>query len=148
MGALHARPGPAHPARGGTPTQSCSMTERETRMRIRRHEFFEDFVAVAARVLIDLGIHATEAQLAASALADHVASHWGGQNINMPMDFRRALTKLELEIYSQFTGNNYDELARANGIAERTVRRYVERIRKRLAEAARRDQGDLFNNEH
>ncbi|WP_238945399.1 Mor transcription activator family protein [Allofranklinella schreckenbergeri] len=55
---------------------------------------------------------------------------------------------LELEIYNKFTGDNYDELARHYGISERTARRYIDRIRKRLAAAARRNQRDLFNNEH
>ncbi|WP_343292962.1 Mor transcription activator family protein [Vandammella animalimorsus] len=124
------------------------MIEREGRMRIRRHEFFEDFVAAATRILVELGISQAESELAASALADHVASHWGGQNLNVPMDWRRALTRLELEIYNKFSGDNYDELARHYGISERTVRRYINRIRKRLAEAARRNQRDLFNDEN
>ncbi len=124
------------------------MMEREGRMRIRRHEFFEDFVAAATRILVELGISQAESALAASAMADHIASHWGGQNLNVPMDWRRALTQLELEIYNKFTGDNYDELARHYGIADRTVRRYIQRIRERLAAAARRNQRDLFNNEH
>lgn len=117
-------------------------------MRIRRHEFFEDFVAAAARCLIELDVNPGEARLAASAMADHIASHWGGQNINVPRDFRRALTQLELEVYDQFTGDNYDALARRHGICERTARRYVDRIRRRLAEAARRDQRDLFDRDY
>lgn len=113
-------------------------------MELRRCEFFEDLIERATQVLAELGVNANEAELAAGALADHIAESWGGQNFSMPMDWRRKLTRIELELYEQFDGSNIDLLAQRYGIHERTARRYVHRIRKRIAEAAHAAQGDLF----
>lgn len=113
----------------------------EARSTVRRHELLSDVVATATKRLIDNGLGQTEAELMASDLADHFAQHWGGQVICFPKDYRRMLTRLEAEIYSKFSGNNYDELARQYGMTMSGMRKLIGRTRARLAKAG---QPDLF----
>lgn len=118
------------------------MIRPETRTSIRRHELLADLVVVVTRHLTDNGLSPNEAEIVANALADHLAKHWGGQVIPFPKDLRRELTRLELEIYDKFRGDNYDELARQYEMTMSGMRKLIARIRAKLAADT---QHDLFD---
>lgn len=102
------------------------------RMEDKRNELFEDFAASAERLLREYELAPAAAGLIASALADHLADHWGGQNLNIPKDYRRKLSARELEAYARFDGENFDTLAREFGMTERGMRKLIARVRDRL----------------
>lgn len=114
----------------------------EMRGTVRRHELLNDMVHTATERLIANGLGHNEAELVASDLADHFAQHWGGQVICFPKDYRRTLSQLEVEVYSRFTGDNYDALARQYGLTMSGMRKLIGRTRDRLAKAG---QPDLFD---
>lgn len=105
----------------------------ESRMAERRNELFEDLVQFVEQRLMEYGEPANKASVLANALTDHIADHWGGQMISFPKDHRRKLCLLEVEIYHQFNGDNYGDLALKYGMGERGMRKLIARVRARLA---------------
>ncbi|GKT21712.1 Mor transcription activator family protein [Acidovorax sp. SUPP3334] len=116
---------------------------QESRMSERRNELLEDLVRLVSHLLLEYGLPEVAASLVAHALADHVADHWGGQLISFPKDQRRKLCLLEIEIYRQFTGGNYGELALKYGMGERGMRKLLSRVKARLAKQSNDDQMQL-----
>lgn len=108
----------------------------------RRHELFADLIALLERQLQENGVGATEASLISSDLADRLADHWGGQNITFPKEYRRKLSRIEVEIYDAFKGNNLAEVAQRFNISERGLRKLIARVKKRIASG---NQGGLFD---
>lgn len=119
----------------------------DSRMAVKRHELFEDVMGQVEQVLVAHDVKAFLAGIAAAAVADRLADHWGGQNLTIPKDYRRKLTKRELQIYDEWRGDNWGELARKYGIAERTVRRVVARIKEKLRAARDSSQMDMLDPE-
>ena len=117
----------------------------ESRMAVKRHELFEDVMGEVERVLVAHDVKAFLASIAAAAVADRLADHWGGQNLTVPKDYRRKLTKRELQIFDEWKGDNWAELARKYDIAERTVRRVVARIKEKLKAARDDAQLDMLD---
>lgn len=103
------------------------------RMAMRRHELLADLVDSVTKRLSQNGVNDNTAEIVANDLADHIAKHWGGQVINIPKDYKRELTKLELEIYERFQGDNYDNLAREYNMTESGVRKLIHRISTKLS---------------
>jgi Mor family transcriptional regulator len=101
-------------------------------MEEKRNELFVDVVATTERLLQEHGVGEKAATLIANDLADHMADHWGGQNMCIPKDYRRKLVARELEIYQRFDGTNYDTLAKEYGMYDRSIRRVIARVRDRL----------------
>ena len=116
----------------------------ETRSSLKRNALLEDVIEVTAAQLKEHEIPPTVAALAAHALADRLSDYWGGQVIVFPRDYLFKLAKLELEIYGQFIGDNYDELARAHGMTVRGVRKLITRVRAKLAKQRPDNQPDLL----
>jgi Mor family transcriptional regulator len=113
------------------------------RMEEKRHKLLEDVMDTTAALLRELGLQDEAADLIAAQTADMLANHWGGQNIYIPTEYLRKLTSRELEIYHQFTGQNYDLLAAKFGMSERGMRKLLHRVRDRLRRQAR-GLPDLF----
>ena len=110
-----------------------------------RAELLADLVKHTTGVLHDLGIDPEVAQQAANSLADHMASHWGGQVISWPKDSAYRLAGRELEILAKFNGTNYADLARQYDMHVRSVRRLINRAnRRRRAMATEPVQDGLF----
>ena len=120
----------------------ASIPTIDGRMAERRHELFADMMALVTRLLADNGVAANEALLIASDLADRLADHWGGQNITFPKEYRRKLSRLEIEIYDAFKGNNLADVAQKFAISERGLRKLIARVKKRIAAG---NQGGLFD---
>jgi Mor family transcriptional regulator len=108
----------------------------------KRNQLLEDLQDVAERALIDADVPKPVAAIAANALVDRLADYWGGQIIAFPRDCRWRLGKLELQMYEQFDGRNYDQLAQRYSYTVRGVRRLINRVRQRLQAEAQRDLFD------
>lgn len=116
----------------------------ETRIGQQRNALLADLVQVTIDLFQKNEIPNTVAVIAAHTLADRLADYWGGQVITFPRDFMWKLAKVELEIYDQFNGRNYDELARQYGMTTRGVRKLIGRVRAKLARQRPNNQGDLL----
>jgi Mor family transcriptional regulator len=110
----------------------------------QRAEFWDDMEAQARSRLVELGLDEKAAELFSADLVNHFIEHWGGQSITFTKDYRRRLCQRELEIYEQFDGRNFAELARKYSMHERSMRKLISRLRERLR---RQTQGaqDLFS---
>lgn len=107
------------------------MTSTSPHMEQQRHELLSDVADTVASVLKDHGIEQLLAEQAGLALADRLATHWGGQLINIPKDYRFKLANRDLLIYEEFNGNNHAELARRWNMTMRGIYKIIERARKR-----------------
>ena len=114
----------------------------ESRMSERRNELLTDMMALAEQTLAEHGVGSNESVLIASALADRLADHWGGQNITFPKDFKWKLSRLELEVYDFYNGQNLGETALKFNITERGLRKMIARARKKIVN---RNQRDIFD---
>ena len=121
-----------------------NYADRDSSMAIRRNEFLSDLQAVATAHLAE-HVSGPAAELVASSLTDHLADYWGGQLINIPKDYHWKLSQRDAEIYAAFNGHNYAELAKKHDMHERSLRKLLDRVRKRMAAAADRRNRDLFN---
>lgn len=117
----------------------------ETRSGQKRNALLADLVQVATAHMEENEVPGAVAVTVAHSLADRLADYWGGQVIVFPRDFLWKLAKLELEIYDQFNGQNYDELARQHGMTVRGVRKLIGRVRVKLARQRPNNQGDLLD---
>lgn len=122
----------------------ATHVDRDSNMAIRRNKFLTDFMDWARS---HLGHHVSPeaADLIASDMTDRLADHWGGQLINIPKDYHWKLSQRDAEIYAEFNGYNYAELAKKHNMHERSLRKLLGRVRERMAEAADRRTKDLFN---
>jgi Mor family transcriptional regulator len=109
-----------------------------------RHEFWEDMESQARARLVDLGVDQKAADLFAADLVAHFIDAWGGQSITFTKEYRRRLCERELEIYEQFDGRNFAELARKYSMHERSMRKLIQRLRDRLRRQAQ-GSPDLFS---
>ena len=70
----------------------------------------------------------------------------GGQVVSIPKDYVWRLSQKELLIYDQFTGSNYDELARSHGFTVRGMRKLIARVKDKIKRQHRDDrQADLLD---
>ena len=117
-------------------------SDPSSRMGAQRNELLSDLVGLAERVFVELEVSPAQASIVANALADRLADHWGGQNINFPKDYRWKLARVELEILDAFKGDNIPELARKYKMTERGIRMLIRRVRARITAA---NQAGLFD---
>lgn len=113
-----------------------------TPMEAKRAELLGDLAAHACQLLQDYGVAADLAEQAGSAIADHMADHWGGQIVTFPKDYAFRLAKRDLEILAAFTGNNHAELAKKYDMTERGIRKLLARALLRQRDLL---QGKLFD---
>ena len=107
------------------------MTTNNSHMEKIRHELLSDVAEHSKLILKDHGIETQLAEQTGVAIADFLASHWGGQLVNIPKDYVFKLAKRDIEIYDEFTGTNHSELARKFDMSVRGIYKIVERARKR-----------------
>lgn len=113
-----------------------------TRMEDLRNELLSDVAAHAAVVLQDHGVADDVADQAGAAIADHLASHWGGQVLTVPKDYAFRLAIRDQAILAAFDGANLQELAKRYDMTERGVRKLLARAHKRQRDLY---QGKLFD---
>lgn len=109
----------------------------------RRAELLADVEAHVAQVLRDLGIDTERAEHCGCALADHLASHWGGQVVSYPMDHGHRLSKRERAILAdRDAGMSIPELCLKWQIGQSGLYKLIKRAQRRAAIDA---QQDLFS---
>lgn len=118
-----------------------SRTSTASRMECVRHELLSDVADQIAIILRDFGIDETLAAHCGSNVAAHLADHWGGQHVTIPMDYAFKLSVRDLEIFEQVRGNNIPEVAKRYGLTVNAVYRIIKRTKKRAIAKA---QPDLF----
>ena len=121
-----------------------TTADRDSLMANRRNQFLEDVMDAAQGHLAEF-LSPAEAAMVASSLTDHLADFWGGQLINIPKDYHWKLCKRDAEIYDAFNGHNYAELAKQHNMHERSLRKLLDRVKKRMRAATDTKTHDLFN---
>ncbi|MCU1717439.1 Mor transcription activator family protein [Pseudomonas sp. 5P_3.1_Bac2] len=110
--------------------------------RSKSPELLLDLTQHVAHALAELtALDASHAEQVASAVAERMAAHWGGQNIYFPMGLSIRLSRRDRQVYDKFNGHNQSELAREFGVSLQWVYKIIKAVRKE--EIARR-QVDLF----
>lgn len=107
-----------------------------------RHELLSDVADHSALLIRDYGVDGDIADQVAHAIADHLATSWGGQVITIPKDHHFKLSKRDKEIYAKFTGLNHSELAMEYRIGVQRIYNIVKRQGK-IARTAK--QPDFFD---
>lgn len=107
-----------------------------------RSELLTDLEGVVSRELVEHDVDPDLAEHIGCAIADRIADHWGGQILCIPMNYAYKLAKLDLQIYSDFTGNNHANLAKKYKRSVRTIYKVISRARKHKMEYL--NQPDLF----
>lgn len=126
------------------PISMAIHVDRDSTMSSRRNQFLADVMDTARKHLQE-HLSANAADMVASSLTDHLADFWGGQLINIPKDYHWKLSRRDAEIYGEFNGHNYAELAKKYDMHERSLRKLLDRVKKRMTAAADRRTRDLFN---
>ena len=81
-------------------------------------DLLADLAAQVAAVLVEmLGLAGDVAEHAGNEAADHIATHWRGQHIYVPKEVSKKALSRHLQIYAEFNGRNYSELARKYDIS-------------------------------
>lgn len=97
----------------------------------RRQDVLQCVIDHALQELQKKGIEQEAALQVATSIADHLADTFGGQIISFPKDYCRKLQVRDAQIYAEFTGTNYPELAQRYGLSDRTVRKLIARAQAR-----------------
>jgi Mor family transcriptional regulator len=98
-------------------------------METRRHELLSDIHAHAAEIIQEHGIDPDIADQAGCAIANFLATNWGGQNFTFPKDHYYKVASRDMEIYDKFNGQNYHTLARQYSLSVRAIYKIIKRIR-------------------
>ncbi len=112
-------------------------------METQRHELLTDLVDQTKFILADYGIDDDIADQVGHGLANHLASHWGGQYVTFPKDYKFELAKRDIEIWDKFDGRNYAKLAKEFGLGTRAVYKIIDRVKDRQMKLA---QPGFFDN--
>lgn len=96
-----------------------------------RHELLCFVHAFTQKKLCDYGLNKEVADEIGCALADGLASEWGGQLINFPKDSAYLIALRDLQIYDEFNGRNHSALARKYQLTVRAIYDIIKRVRRR-----------------
>ena len=110
-------------------------------MEHRRHEILSDLATQAKVLAHDFNMQHDKAEQLGMALADYMATHWGGQLVCFPKDAKFRRHKRDIEMYHDFRGHNYSELATKYDMTERGVRKVIDRMTRIMITER---QGDMF----
>lgn len=109
---------------------------------LKRKELYTDLIDHATDLLVDYGVAREAAAHAATALANHLADHWGGSTICFPKDVAYHLAQRDLDIYKKFNGRNHLQLAREFNLTENAIYRIVKQVRQQVIKD---QQPDMFD---
>lgn len=108
----------------------------------KRNELYIDLIDHASSLLKDYGLECAAATHTATALANHLATHWGGSTICFPKDVAYNLAQRDLDIYKKFDGRNHFQLAREFNLTENAIYRIVKQVREMTV---KQQQPDMFD---
>ncbi len=75
-----------------------------------------------------------------NALANRMASHWGGQLVYFPVGMASKLSARDLSVWHEFNGRNHSELARKYGVSLQWVYKIVKAMRQREQERSQKER--------
>ncbi|MBB2775050.1 UNVERIFIED_ORG: Mor family transcriptional regulator [Comamonas terrigena] len=101
----------------------------------RRHDLIQCVIDHACHALQKHGVEAIPAAQIATAVADQIVDAFSGQVINFPAEYARKSRERDAQVYAEFNGENYAELATRYCMHERSVRRVIDRHRNRIKQA-------------
>jgi Mor family transcriptional regulator len=107
-------------------------------------ELLSDLRAQLVRMLKGEGLADDQAERIALHAAEHLRSHWGGQNVYFPQGLSHETRQRAIALYDAFNGTNLAALAQREGISTMTAYRWLRYAR---AEHVRINQGQLFGDE-
>lgn len=117
---------------------------KSSRMEITRHELLTDVEEQVRMILSEHKIDAALAEQCGCAIANHLAQHWGGQHITIPMDYHYQLSQRDIEIWEAFDGRNHAALARQFHLSVNAIYRILKRTSQK---AIQRYQDDMFSSQ-
>ena len=99
-------------------------------------ELLNDLQSTISKLLIDLiGADRDLADDVALEVRNHLAEHWGGQNLYFPRDVSFKMSMRHEQIFEDFTGNNHSDLVRKYKVSLPWLYRILKKIHQRkLAE--------------
>lgn len=98
----------------------------------RRHDLIQCVIDHACHALQKHGVEAIPAVQIATAVADQIVDAFSGQTITFPAEYARKSRIRDAQLYAEFDGENYAELAARYRMHERSVRRVIARHRTRI----------------
>jgi Mor family transcriptional regulator len=102
-------------------------------------EELQDFADKAAVFLQeDAAIDPDMARAIAWKLAEYMRREWGGRELYFPKGISWECTQRDREIFARFNGENYEQLAREEGLTVMRIRQIVNAVR--AYEMAKRQQ--------
>ena len=93
-------------------------------------EFLDDFMAKSTDILEnDIGLSPEQALSAAEKLVKFIKKDWSGQQIYFPKCAEDELSARDLQLWEQFNGNNYSQVAREFNVSVQWVYKVVKFMR-------------------
>lgn len=105
-------------------------------------ELLEQLAKHIATALAEANIEAERADLIGCEIAQRISNDWGGQLIYVPKDTLARTSRKHQQIWDEFKGNNYGELARKHGLALPWIYAVIKRMRKQYIKRTQRDMFD------
>jgi Mor family transcriptional regulator len=107
-------------------------------------EILQDLRDTVAQVLTEKGIDTETAQLSAFEVAEKIRKNWGGMPIYICKGLEYELSKRDVQIWHEFSGNNHHALCRKYDIS---IQRLYKIIKAQRQKALKDSQRDLFGDE-
>ena len=112
----------------------------------RRHRLLSEVADHVKASASELGVEADVAEHIGHALADFLAEHWAGQQVNFPLKDAFGLSPRERAIAAEVAANRkIYEIASKYHMTERGVRKLISRLTLRGHIHAPATQADLFS---
>jgi Mor family transcriptional regulator len=105
-------------------------------------ELLDNLAQHIASELANADIAPDKADLIGCVIADRISLEWGGQLVYVPKDHAARTSKMHQQIWEEFKGRNYPELARKYNLSLPWVYAVVKRMQK---QHIKRIQPDLFD---
>ncbi|WP_233115716.1 Mor transcription activator family protein [Aggregatibacter actinomycetemcomitans] len=112
-----------------------------TQMELTRHELLQDIEDQVSALCKNYNLDMDICEQIAVHVADFLTEHYAGMVISFPKDFHYKIAQRDLDIYNEFTGNNWLYLIRKYNMTESGIRKVINRVRKRIM---KHQQPDLF----
>ncbi|MEQ9945193.1 Mor transcription activator family protein [Pectobacterium aroidearum] len=80
------------------------------------------------------------AELVGNAVAKHMMTVWGGQNVYFPMGISWRASQRDLQIYEEFDGRNHSALAKKYNVSLQWIYKIVRTMRKEELQAKQHSQ--------
>lgn len=105
-------------------------------------EILTDLATQATELLMKrAGLERPKAEQLGRDLAEHIRQHWGGQPIYLTKGVRYDARRKHEQIWQEFSGDNYEALAKKFNLSVRHVYDIVDAMRE---EDVKRRQHDMF----